>query len=184
MTFDTLSLLSDSVFQFEASVGYSATRVTLRFTDVSMFGDFNDDLMLDCTDVDALVAEIAGGGMSSEFDLNDDMAVDTEDLDLWLAEAGTFNVGGPYLPGDANLDGFVDANDFIIWNINKFTSTAAWCSGDFNADGFVDAMDFLLWNVNKFMSSDSVSAVPEPGMGVFLIGALFGLAVVREACKF
>jgi hypothetical protein len=39
----------------------------------------------------------------------------------------------------------------------------------------VDGLDFVLWNDNKFTSSDSVSAVPEPCMGVFLIGALFGL---------
>ncbi len=174
-TFDTFTLLSDTIFRYEATLGYPGSRVTLRFTDVSMFGDFNDDLALDCTDVDALVAEIAGGGMGIQFDLNGDAAVDIADLNLWLDEAGTFNVGGPYLPGDANLDGFVDGQDFIEWNENKFTTTAAWCSGDFNADGFVDGLDFIQWNTFKFMSSASPASVPEPTAWVYLLLAIAGL---------
>jgi hypothetical protein len=80
-----------------------------------------------------------------------------------LAEAGEVNVGPdrPYLIGDANLDGFVDGLDFIVWNENRFTAEAAWCSGDFNADGFVDGMDFILWNENKFQASDQGVAFGE-----------------------
>jgi hypothetical protein len=174
-TFDTFTLLSNPIFQYQATLGYPGTRVTLRLTDVSMFGDFNDDLVLDCTDVDALVAEIASGGMGLQFDLNGDTAIDMADLNLWLEEAGTFNVGGPYLPGDANLDGFVDGQDFIEWNENKFTGTAAWCSGDFNADGFVDGQDFILWNTFKFMSSASAASVPEPATWCPLMLAIAGL---------
>jgi hypothetical protein len=58
--------------------------------------------------------------------------------------------------GDANLDGFVDGLDFIIWNDHKFTAEAAWCAGDFNADGFVDGQDFIVWNANKFTSADGM----------------------------
>ncbi len=174
-TFDTFTLLSNPIFQYQATLGYPGTRVTLRFTDVSMFGDFNDDLVLDCTDVDALVAEIASGGMGLQFDLNGDTAVDIADLNLWLEKAGTFNVGGPYLPGDANLDGFVDGQDFIEWNESKFAGAAAWCSGDFNADGFVDGQDFILWNTFKFMSSASPESVPEPATWCMLMLAIAGI---------
>jgi hypothetical protein len=83
--------------------------------------------------------------------------VDGDDLDVWLAVAASFNgFGSPYRYGDANLDGTVDGQDFIEWNIHKFTNVAAWCSGDFNADGTVDGQDFILWNSNKFMSSDKL----------------------------
>lgn len=82
---------------------------------------------------------------------------------MWLQEAGTFNVGGPYLGGDANLDGNVDGSDFIVWNANKFTSDNGWCGGDFNADGTTDGSDFITWNSNKFMSSTPV-ALSEPGV--------------------
>ena len=61
--------------------------------------------------------------------------------------------GNPFLKGDANLDGVVDGQDFILWNTNKFTSNPAWCKGDFNADGVVDGQDFIIWNTNKFTSA-------------------------------
>ena len=42
--------------------------------------------------------------------------MDVVDRDLWLAEAGAFNLGPGkiYLLGDANLDGVVDGQDFIL----------------------------------------------------------------------
>jgi hypothetical protein len=132
--------------------------------------DFNNDGLIDCVDIDSLVMEIVEGTHNPTFDMTGDGVVDTADLDEWRVQGGAANLpsGNPYLVGDANLDGGVGGQDFIRWNANKFTSVAAWCSGDFTADRMVDEADFFLWNDNKFMSSESVSAVPEPGMGVFL----------------
>ena len=143
--------------------------------------DFNHDGLLNCTDIDALVAEIAAGTNSTLFDLTGDGTVDIADLDEWRVRGGAVNLasGNPYLVGDATLDGTVDALDFIAWSDNKFTSVAAWCGGDFNAEGTVDGLDFILWNDNKFTSSGGVSAVPEPGAGVLSFVALTLLAVAR-----
>ena len=176
-TFDTLTVLSNPIFQYQAVVGYPGTRVTLRFTDVSMFGDFNDDLVLDCMDIDALIAEIAASGTGVQFDLNGDSMIDGTDLNLWLDAAGTFNVSGPYLKGDANLDGVVDGLDFIEWNLNKFTSGNGWCGGDFNADGTTDGQDFIVWNGNKFQSSAALAHVPEPAAWVCILSMMAGLIV-------
>ena len=143
--------------------------------------DINGDGAVDCGDVDGLVAAIAGSSTDAMYDLNSDGVVDTDDLDQWLNDAGTDQVGGAFLDGDANLDGVVDVSDFNIWNGNKFTSTPAWCSGDFTADGVVDVSDFNVWNGNKFQSSDHVSAVPEPSSTALLLGGLLGLlAMVRK----
>lgn len=94
------------------------------------------------------------------------------DLDAWLVEAGAANLpsGNPYLFGDADLDGGVDGTDYGVWNANKFTVNARWCSGDFNADGFIDGRDFGLWNANKFTSAASV---PEPCTLALLFLVLF-----------
>ena len=119
-------------------------------------GDFNDDGFLDLLDIDALVVAIAGGSNPAAFDLDGNGLVNLADLDAWLVEAGNANLGPGrvYLLGDANLDSVVDAQDFIVWNSNKFTLVAAWSRGDFNADGVVDAQDFILWNSHKFQSAD------------------------------
>ena len=148
-------------------------------------GDFDNDGIYGCSDVDALVADIASGSNTADFDLNGDGAVNGADLDAWLAEAGEVNIGPgrSFLDGDANLDGVVDVGDFNVWNANNFTGTPAWCSGDFNADGVVDTSDFNIWNTNKFTSSD-VSTVPEPGSGMLMllgIGAFCGLRRNRQS---
>ncbi|HEY6564318.1 MAG TPA: peroxidase family protein, partial [Pirellulaceae bacterium] len=128
-------------------------------------GDFNADQRMDCQDIDLLVANIASGQGSVALDLTGDQLLDHQDITAWLVEAGYRELPSqrPYLMGDANLDGAVDGGDFIVWNMHKFTGTAAWCSGDFNADGIVDGTDFNLWNANKFQSAlTNVAIVPEP----------------------
>lgn len=119
-------------------------------------GDFNQDGVYGCEDIDALIQVIADGSHNAFFDLTEDGAVDLADRDAWLAEAGAFNLpsGAAYQLGDANLDGVVDVSDFNLWNGNKFTMEAAWCSGDFNADGVVDVSDFNIWNGNKFTGTE------------------------------
>ena len=122
-----------------------------------------------CSDVDALVAEIAAGTNNADFDLDGDGLVDQADLTEWLSLAGPriSPRAGAYLAADANLDGTVDGEDFQIWNSHKFTSTAAWCSGDFTADGVVDGFDLLIWNANKGQSA-APPAVPEPNSLVLI----------------
>jgi hypothetical protein len=133
-------------------------------------GDFDSDGGFDCDDIDALVEEIVVGTNQVTFDMTGDNLVDLADRDAWLAAAGVHNLpsGNPYLPGDANLDGIVDGSDFGVWNANKFTNVAAWCSGDFTADGVVDGSDFGIWNANKFTSSDAAT-VPEPATASYLM---------------
>ncbi|MEM8677921.1 MAG: choice-of-anchor Q domain-containing protein [Planctomycetota bacterium] len=125
-------------------------------------GDFNNDGFWNCLDIDALVAAIVSGGNDLAFDMNGDGMVTAADITDpvvgWLAVGGAQNPGAtggnPFLAGDANLDGVVDGQDFIVWNANKFTAIPAWCAGDFTADGVVDGQDFIVWNGNKFTSSD------------------------------
>lgn len=142
----------------------------LQVTTSHPSADFDFDSDFDCQDVNALVSQIVSGAHLPAFDLSGDSLVDFADLSAWLAVAGSANLpsGNPYLPGDGNLDGVVDGSDFNLWNGNKFTSTAAWCSGDFNADGQVDGSDFSIWNSQKFTASDGISFVPEPGVGWWL----------------
>ncbi len=133
-------------------------------------------------DVDALVAEIVSGTHSAFYDLTGDGLVTNDDLTQWLVVAGEFYLGAgrAYLLGDANLDGVVDGQDFIAWNNNKFSSTAAWSAGDFNTDGVTDGQDFIVWNNHKFQSS--FAAVPE---AMSVLPTLFFWAWIagRRVCR-
>lgn len=142
-------------------------------------GDFDANGDYACADVDLLVATIVAETHDPQLDLTGDGFVDEHDLTAWLAEAGAAELaaGTAYRLADANLDGDVDAEDFLVWNANKFTTTAAWCSGDFNADGAVDGQDILLWNANKFLAADHAT-VPEPSTGFALV--ILGLFARRR----
>ncbi len=50
-------------------------------------------------------------------------------------------------PGDANLDGGVDIDDFVILKGN-FGSGTTWAEGDFDSDGDVDIDDFVILKNN------------------------------------
>ncbi len=132
-------------------------------------GDFNSDTLVNIADIDALVAEIASMGGGPLYDLNGDGLVDLTDLNQWMSLAGDRNLGPgrAYKLGDANLDGYVDGQDFLVWNTYKFTVGGAWSRGDFDADGLTDASDFVIWMSNKFTSSfNRVSLAPRPANAV------------------
>ena len=120
-------------------------------------GDFNDDGVYDCLDINALTTAVATGGSVALYDLNGDNVLSLADVDAWRAEAGEVNLGPGrvYLVGDANLDSVVDGTDFGRWNAAKFTNNTNWCDGNFNADLVVDGSDFGLWNATN-------SPVPTP----------------------
>ena len=137
-------------------------------------------------DINMLSAEIASGNNNLDFDLTGDDLVNLDDIedpdDGWLRLAGEENLGAglSYLVGDADLNGFVDGQDFIRWNGNKFTPNTNWSDGNFNGDGFVDGQDFVRWNGNKFQDSFPAPAtVPEPA-SVTLLAMVALLAGVRR----
>ncbi len=146
-------------------------------------GDFDQNGFYECADIDALVVEIFGGANNPAFDLTGDGSVDLDDRDAWLAEAGAVNLpsGNPYFPADFDLSGSVDGEDFLIWNMNKFTSVNEFCGGDANADGIVDGNDFLTWNFFKFLSADSaVQQIPEPHAAGCLMAAIASVLCLRR----
>ncbi len=143
-------------------------------------GDFDNNSIYNCADINALTTNIASGQNTASFDLTGDGQVNGADLTAWLAEAGGVNigVGRAYRIGDANLDGAVDGSDFGLWNGAKFTNNVNWCNGNFNADSVTDGSDFGLWNSNKFTASDG-SVVPEPTCSWIAL-ILFGSCIGRR----
>jgi hypothetical protein len=153
-----------------------------------MLGDFNNDGLWNCSDINALSSAIAGGSTNLSFDMNGDGVITLADITApgngWLAVGGSNNPaqtgGAPFLNGDANLSGVVNGSDFSFWNDNKFTSTPLWCSGDFNASGEVDGTDFGIWNSNKAAAADGTSVVPEPVLALLCPVWYLALSILRR----
>lgn len=102
--------------------------------------------------------------------------------------------------GDANLDGTVNAADFVLLSNNFGRTSAGWWQGDFNYDGTTDAADFVLLSNNfgqgpgpaamtpaELAQYDALAArlglqtnaIPEPA----IIPALLGIAAMtRRRC--
>jgi len=91
----------------------------------------------------------------------------------WIVEPGTWGIDQPYLgwpPGDADLDGDVDLDDFSILK-RHFGIGGTWGEGDFDGDSDVDLDDFAILKTNF-----GLHAVPEPAtltllaLGAALLG--------------
>ncbi|MEM8680103.1 MAG: dockerin type I domain-containing protein [Planctomycetota bacterium] len=170
------------------TISYTGNQIRLLAEGgMTVTGDFNGDNLWNCLDIDLLSNAIATGSNDLAFDMNGDGMItpaDVTDANVgWLAVGGAENPGqtngNPFLEGDANLDGVVDGQDFVIWNSNKFTNGTHWCDGNFSLNTTIDGQDFILWNANKFTSSD-FAAVPEPSFVVSLLGCLGGLSLLRR----
>lgn len=90
----------------------------------------------------------------------------------------------PEIPGDADSDGDVDADDAgdmaAAWGT---LSGATWAMGDFNKDGKVNAMDASILAANwgyVWPGGEGSAAVPEPGLLVLLFGAVAAVAAARR----
>lgn len=148
-------------------------------------GDFNADGVLSTDDIDSLNTTIAAGTNDATFDLNGDGNVDLADQSDWLSQAATENgFAEPFLPGDTNLDGIVNANDLNSIGLNWQSEASNWTQGDLNADGVVNATDLNLiglnWQQSIAAAGAEQAAVPEPSSSVLLASMLLGIGLLRK----
>lgn len=188
LPFNTLQIGGPSGVTMNQFTMVDNIRLELINVSTGPTGDFNNDGLWNCADINQLTNAIATGSANLSFDMNGDGQITINDVTDpatgWLKVGGANNPaqtsGNPFRSGDANLDGVVDGSDFGIWNSGKFTSNTAWCSGNFNADGVVDGSDFGIWNSNKFTSSDAFAAVPEPASICLLVVGIIAAVAHRR----
>jgi hypothetical protein len=91
----------------------------------------------------------------------------------------------PFLPGDFNRDGRVDAVDYGIWR-SAFGSTSD-LAADANRDGAIETADYIIWRKHAQTSADSsiISAqhVPQPRAAALLLSSLCPLWQYRPKRK-
>ncbi|MFW6154617.1 MAG: dockerin type I domain-containing protein [Planctomycetota bacterium] len=79
---------------------------------------------------------------------HDDKLYNPELPAVVLDLSGRFRPSLDSLPGDADLDGEVDLDDFVILKNHFGQGNAAWTQGDFNTDGLVNLDDFVILKNN------------------------------------
>lgn len=102
-----------------------------------------------------------------------------------LASNMRFVIGGQviHLPGDYNLDGDVDSDDYELWR-GDFTSTLA-LAADGSGNGTVDAADYVIWrhnlggSVDDGLGASTAAPVPEPASSTLLCAAGLSMAWIK-----
>lgn len=162
----------DDVILAQRSVGINEIKVFGTLGGGVPF-DFNNDGVLDISDLDLLSAEVKAGTNGAPFDVTGDGAVDAADIVAYVTDPDKLNT---YV-GDSNLDGEFNSSDFVgLFTAGEYEDGVAmnstWATGDFNGDGDFDSGDFVVaFNDGGFERGPrGASNVPEPvGFGFILI---------------
>ncbi len=66
--------------------------------------------------------------------------------------------------GDANLDGVVNAADYLRIDVGFYNHLTGWGNGDFNYDGVVDGSDYTL--IDNAFNTESTTAIGSPSFAL------------------
>ena len=148
--------------------------------------DVNADGRCDVDDMDILLAAFGSQDAGLNLDATNP-EIDLGDRDEWLRDAGLSDRNAPYVPGDTNLDGDVDAADLNNLALNwQQNGAIGWGGGDFDGSGTVDAADLNTLSLNWQHGSVATTAVPEPHHPAWLLAwsiatPMFGLCRRRRS---
>jgi glycosidase len=148
-------------------------------------GDVDASGATDAADVTALYASF--GSASWLMDMNVDGEVNVDDVSTMIMEV--FRT----IPGDFNLDGSLDAADYVVWRKGLGASGALFTQGDADFDGDVDSDDRLEWQADFGFARQPIVAgaasaiaavVPEPASAyLLLLGAMLTRRIRRKQLK-
>jgi hypothetical protein len=95
-----------------------------------------------------------------------------------------FNPGGPALLGDYNLDGRVNAADYVLWRNTEGDSVTPFAGADGDGDGMVGDGDYVVWRDNFGNTlppgAGAGGGNGVVGDGVVTLGDLTAVAVAAE----
>ncbi|MCA9152346.1 MAG: hypothetical protein KDA92_23750, partial [Planctomycetales bacterium] len=109
--------------------------------ELTTFGDFNNDLVIDVRDIELLCLAIRR--QDTTHDLTGDQQVSPDDVNFLV------NVGLGTSLGDANLDGRFDSRDLVlIFQRGEYEdaidANSTWSDGDWNCDGEFTTSDLVI----------------------------------------
>jgi hypothetical protein len=110
----------------------------------------------------------------------------------WARENYEFMFMPATLPGDYNVDGSIDAADYVVWRDTFGSATDLRANGDNigPSENVIDEADYVVWRAN-FGASRALSvplakqtSVPEPAAAanVVIAGLLIAYCSLRVRC--
>ncbi|HYO26010.1 MAG TPA: dockerin type I repeat-containing protein [Lacipirellulaceae bacterium] len=84
------------------------------------------------------------------------------------------------VPGDVDLDGLVNGDDFVAWQRNLGATQASLTQGDLNGDGTVTAADLAVLRAAWPAAAAAIVAVPESASILLATIAITGMAALRR----
>jgi subtilisin family serine protease len=99
------------------------------------------------------VVDAAGNALDGEW--TNPFSVSTTNAQVSKFPSGNGSAGGAFkfvftiLPGDANLNNYVEGNDFLIWQQNVGGSNRTFTQADYNGDGLTNNADNTIWQSNS-----------------------------------
>jgi hypothetical protein len=125
------------------------------------------------------VGEATVRGFKGEYEVSAEFGEFADSMTATLMNGGlNLQLALPFLLGDYNRDGAVDAADYTVWRDNLGTGNSL--PNDATPEG-VTLVDFDVWKANFGLSSGSGSAatnaVPESGTGMLACVAFFLVAL-------
>lgn len=121
-------------------------------------------------------------GFKGEYEVDAAFGEFNDSIDATLGDGGSeFAIALPFLLGDFNRSGAVDAADYTVWRNSLGTAVAAGTAADGNGDGQVTLADYAVWEQHFGAvlpaGAGGAAGVPEPAAWLLgLVGA--GLAAV------
>ena len=136
----------------------AATPSNTEFS-AGIVGDLTGDGIVDVHDIDTLTIAVASGRTQSAYDITGDGTVDAADISQLATTIGI-------LPGDANLDGIINANDLNAVGRHWLQSNCVdWSRGEFTGDGIVDVADLKVIGLRWLQAATpraATAALPPP----------------------
>jgi hypothetical protein len=141
LTFGSLATLATGGFSYANGVG------TWMFN-APLTADQHLITLLDT------VTDLAGNALDGEW--TNPFSVNTSSTaGVSVFPSGNGTAGGQFkfvftiLPGDANLNNYVEGNDFLIWQQNIGPSNRTFTQADYNGDGVANIADNTIWQQNS-----------------------------------
>jgi hypothetical protein len=134
-------------------------------------GDLNQDSQVNAIDLDLVAAAIGAGNSQPIYDLDGNQRVDAHDHQFLVENILNTRAG------DADLNGTVDFNDFVILANHFGASPGGWAAANFDFDGTVGFSDFVAL-ANNFGFQRPLAALPVASLAS---GAVTNDQVLAEA---